>query len=146
MRSKRRELIGQLLVRKKLISRDELGRGLDEHRKSNCLLGEALMEMEAISQRSFYQTLSEQFGLDYINLQDISIKDESIDTISAEIARRHQVVPIKVSDSAVTVATSNPEDLITLDSIGFLAGRAIKIVVSTKDDITGAIRVHYAEK
>jgi len=146
VRCKRKQLIGQLLVKKNLISLDDLGRGLTEHRESKCLLGEALVKIRAISKENLYRGLSEQFGVDYVNLQHVNIRNEVIGAIPAEVAKRHAVVPINMDDKTLTVATSNPEDLLALDNISFSTGRAVKAVLSTEEDITGALKVHYAKR
>jgi len=143
MSKKESELIGQLLVRKELINIEALEKALLEQEKFGGLLGEALVKLDFITEEKFYKTLSAQLGLEYVRLKNINIATSVISEIPAKFACHYELMPIKVEDTVITVAVSNPLDIHTMDDIKLLLKKDVKIVLTSKKDITEAIKKYY---
>jgi len=143
MLQKESELIGQLLVRKELINIGALEKALLEQEKFGGLLGEALIKLGLISEDKFYKALSEQLGLEYARLKNINIAPFVISEIPAKFACHYELMPVKIEDSVITVAVSNPLDIHTMDDIKLLLKKDVKIVLASKKDIMEAIKKYY---
>ncbi|MCK4462839.1 MAG: type II secretion system ATPase GspE [Candidatus Omnitrophica bacterium] len=137
------DLIGQLLIQRKLIIIEQLERALSEQEKSGGLLGSALVRLGFITEEDLYQVLSEQFDTKYVRLKNIEIPHSVIAEIPAKFATHYKLIPISFRENTITVAMSNPLDIHTLDDLKLLLNRDIKTVLSSENDILDAIKKYY---
>ncbi|HEY5891810.1 MAG TPA: GspE/PulE family protein [Chthoniobacterales bacterium] len=102
-----------------------------------------LVQQGSITQQDITRTLAAQAGMEFFDLAQKSIEPEVIEQISLEVARRYKVVPVSVNDQLLTVATSNPLDFETFDSLSFLLRREVEFVCTTADQIADALVRYY---
>lgn len=140
---RRAKLIGQLLLQKKLITSEQLTQASTEQRKSGRLLGTILMRLGVINEDNLYDALSEQFGAEYIKLRKMNIHPTAIDEVPAKFVTQYDLIPINVEGNKVTVAMSNPNNLVALDNLRFLLGKYIQPVLASEGDIAEAIKRYY---
>jgi type IV pilus assembly protein PilB len=104
--------IGEMLIAKGLLTQEQLNDALAEQRITKELLGKILIKRKLVSEDDFFKTLSEQFNLPYIHLKkeakyiDMSLAMQ----LSASLILEHQCVPISKKEYIVTVAIANPLD------------------------------------
>ena len=137
------ELIGQLLIQKGLITLENLERALLEQEKSGGLLGTILVRLGFITDEKLYKVLSEQFGTKYVKLKNIKIQRSTIEQIPAKFATHYKLIPISFEENTITIATSNPLDIHTLDDLKLLLKKDIKTVLSSESDIMSAVKRYY---
>ena len=106
-------------------------------------MGEVLIEEGLISEEQLIQSLGQQLGFPFVNLHQILISDEAMKTITEEIAKRYQVVPIKLDKQTLTIAISDPLNMTVIDNLSLLTGYKIDVVVATKKDIEWSINRYY---
>jgi type IV pilus assembly protein PilB len=136
--------IGELLVREKLISLQQLRRAQDESKKANTSLGYQLARMGFISDEEITEFLSQQYRVQSIDLEEFEIDDEVAKLVSQEVCDRHRVIPVSRAGSTLIVAMSDPSNLHAIDDIKFLTGYNVEPVVASEAAILSAIEVSYA--
>jgi type IV pilus assembly protein PilB len=143
MTAKNSKLIGELLVQKKLITVEQLEQALGEQKETGGLLGAILVKSGFIIEEKLYEALSEQFGTEYVKLKDIDIPHSAIEKVPAKFVTHYKLIPISFEGNTVTIATSDPMDIHTLDDLKLLLKKDIKTVLSTESDIIEAIKKYY---
>ena len=103
-----------------------------------------LIENDILEEDLVLQTLAAQFGMELISLDGFEIPADVRETITTEIARRYKVVPVYMTDDALTVALSDPLDFDTLDSLRYVLKRHVEGVVASRDEIRTALDSYYA--
>jgi type IV pilus assembly protein PilB len=78
-----------------------------------------------------------------VGLTDIN--PEVADLIPGRIARKHVCVPIKSDAETITLAMANPMDLLAIEDIGHLTGRAVVPMVGRFADVENAVAKYYWE-
>ena len=141
MRKDRR--LGELLISKKLITRDDLDLALEQQQKNGYQLGRILIDMGAIAEDVLIAILAHQAGVPYIDLADVKIDRAAVSLVSEKMARKWGLVPINIEDNELVIAVSNPSNVMALDELKLKTGYRIKPMVSTKTDITDAINYQY---
>lgn len=84
-----------------------------------------------------------QAGMAWIDLSDKIIPPEVIAQITADDARRFKIVPIGIGEMGLIVAISDPFDLNTIDSVGFVLQREVELVCSSPEQIQQALIKYY---
>jgi len=136
--------LGELLVRQKLISLQQLRVAQEEQQKSGASLGYALAKMGFISDQEITEFLSQQYRVQAIDLTEYEIDKDVTKLISNEVCLRHKIIPVSRAGSSLIVAMADPSNLHAIDDIKFLTGYNVEPVVSSEGAIVAAIERHYA--
>jgi general secretion pathway protein E/type IV pilus assembly protein PilB len=89
------------------------------------------------------QAKAAQFGAEVIELGDLRIPDEVIQSVPRHIAKRYKAVPVGMLDNTISVAICDPSDLDTIDSLRHLLHKDIEVKVASEESIDAAITRYY---
>jgi type IV pilus assembly protein PilB len=135
--------LGELLVREKLISLQQLRQAQEEQRRSGQNLGYTLSKLGYISDDDITSFLSSQYRLPAIDLDSYEVDAEVIRMVSREVCEKHKILPVSRSGSSLIVAMADPTNLHAIDDIKFLTGYNVEPVVASETAIHQAIERYY---
>jgi len=135
--------LGELLVREKLISLQQLRQAQDEQKASGRNLGYTLAKLGYISDEEITSFLSSQYRLPAIDLDEFEVDAEVIKLVNREVCEKHKILPVSRSGSALIVAMADPTNLHAIDDIKFLTGYNVEPVVASETAIHNAIERYY---
>ncbi len=104
-------------------------------------LWEAVVELELTTDETLLGTLSKRFGLKLADLSDS--ESAARDLVPEGVARRYQVLPIRVTPSALDIATANPFDLDCEKTLAFATGREVRSLLASPRSIQDKIDEFY---
>jgi type IV pilus assembly protein PilB len=137
--------IGQIMIERKLITRDQLEAMLDEQKKnSGELLGQIGERLGFVSDEQVAECLAEQFHLQVISLADFVITPEILAYVTEPMANLYRVVPIAFRDNSLTIAMCDPQKFAILDELRSFLGYDVRAVVATPKDINKALERYYS--
>ncbi|MFP6684471.1 MAG: ATPase, T2SS/T4P/T4SS family, partial [Polyangiaceae bacterium] len=136
--------LGELLVREKLISLQQLRQAQEEQRRGGTKLGYALAKLGFVSDGEITNFLSSQYRVPAVDLSDVEIEDELTKLVAREVCERHTIVPLLRQGSNVTVAMADPTNLNAIDDIKFLTGYNVNVVVASETAILECIEAAYS--
>lgn len=137
-----REKIGDILLKAKLITKQQLEQALQDQKRDGRPLGRILIEEEIINEGQLAEALAKQKNLPLISLGEYEINLAAATQIQESVARRYRVIPINYDDGKIVLAMANPLDINAVDDIRVMTRREVVPVVSTETDILSAIN-HY---
>ena len=85
--------LGDLLVKEKVISPEQLDQAIKAQKASNCRLGSALVKLGFLTDEDVTNFLSRQYGVPAINLSYFEIDPSVVKLIPFETAKRYQFCP-----------------------------------------------------
>jgi type IV pilus assembly protein PilB len=137
--------LGDLLVREKIITSDQLDKALKAQRDSgpNSRLGSTLVHLGYVSDEEVTNFLSRQYGVPAINLQYFEIDSSVVKLIPEETAKRYQILPLSRVGASLTIAMVDPTNVFAMDDIKFMTGFNIEPVVASESAIMDAIEKAY---
>jgi type IV pilus assembly protein PilB len=137
--------LGDLLVREKIITADQLDKALKAQRDSgpNSRLGSTLVHLGFVSDEEVTNFLSRQYGVPAINLQYFEIDSSVVKLIPEETAKRYQILPLSRVGASLTIAMVDPTNVFAMDDIKFMTGFNIEPVVASESAIMDAIEKAY---
>ena len=135
--------LGELLVREKLISLQQLRQAQEEQRQTGTNLGYALAKLGYISDGEITNFLSSQYRVPAVNLDDYEIDPEIAKLVSKEVCEKHKTIPISRTGTSLVVAMADPTNLHAIDDIKFLTGFNVDPVVASETGIAAAIERTY---
>jgi len=135
--------LGELLLKAKLITEDQLNKALDEQKQTGGRIGEHLVRLELVSEEDILDCLSQQYGVPSINLRHFEIDESIVRLIPADVARKYQFIPVSKTGATLTVAMSDPTNVFAMDDITFITGYRVEPVVASEEALREAIDNYY---
>jgi type IV pilus assembly protein PilB len=135
--------IGDLLLKEKLISPEQLNQALEYQKKYGGRIGSILVELDFVTEDDITNVLSHQYGVPSINLDYFEIDPDVVKLIPLETAQKYQVIPLSRVGSTLTIATTDPSNVFAMDDIKFMTGFNIEPVIASEGAITRAIEKYY---
>ena len=120
--------LGELLLREKVVSPDQIKTAIDLQKQKNIPIQTALVSMGYISEEEIAQALSRQLGYPYIDLDQFEVYPDVINLIPAEISKKYMIMPIHRIRSFLTMAMVDPTDLEVIEDVRFRTGLTGQLV------------------
>jgi len=136
--------IGELLLEKGFITPQQLEKSLKEQALSGRRLGEILVERDYISEDQLIDTISERLSIPRVSLSSMVIDPNVVQRVSVELARRYTLIPIFEIGNTLTLAMSDPLNILAIEEIKYRTGRNIKRAVASSTEIKDAIDQYYS--
>src|SRR5690242_19659109 len=135
--------LGDLLVKEKVITPEQLSQATKVQKETNCRLGSALVKLGFLSEEDVNNFLSRQYGVPAINLSYFEIDPTVVKLIPFETAKRYQILPLSRVGASLTIAMVDPTNVFAMDDIKFMTGFNVEPVVASETAISDAISKFY---
>jgi len=140
--------LGELLIKEGIITQQQLEKALNIQKQEGGRLGEILIRLGMIKEGQLILILGKQLNIPYFspgselnpaggqNLEQI---------IPKEFALKNLVLPLSHTLGSLTVAMTDPLDLILIDNLRKITGFDINPVLATRADLNSAIEKLYGK-
>src|ERR1700678_3901213 len=135
--------LGDLLVKEKIITPEQLEQATKAQKEQNCRLGSALVKLGFLTDEDVTNFLSRQYGVPAINLSYFEIDPAVVKLIPFETAKRYQILPLSRVGASLTIAMVDPTNVFAMDDIKFMTGFNIEPVVASESSILAGIEKSY---
>src|SRR5579863_5350339 len=137
--------LGDLLVKEKIITPEQLEQANKVQKEQSCRLGSALVKLGFLTDEDVTNFLSRQYGVPAINLSYFEIDPAVVKLIPFETAKRYQILPLSRVGASLTIAMVDPTNVFAMDDIKFMTGFNIEPVVASEAAIAAGIEKAYGE-
>src|SRR5262245_14261330 len=135
--------IGELLLKEKRITPEQLQQALNHQKTNGGKLGHNLVSLGLVKDEEITALLSRQYGVPSINLTQFEIDPSVIKLIPADTAQKYQIVPLSRAGATLTIAMTDPINVFAMDDIKFMTGYNVEPVVASEVAVTDAIQKYY---
>jgi type IV pilus assembly protein PilB len=135
--------IGDLLLREGLITREQLDRALREQREHGWRLGYTLVKLGYIRETELARMLGRQYRIPAVDLSRFQVDPRILKLIPAEMALKHQLLPLRKEGRTLTIALSDPTRMGVLDDIKFKTGFDVYPVVAGEYTLRTLLEKHF---
>jgi len=135
--------IGELLLKEKRITADQLQQALNHQKAGGGKLGYNLVKMGFVKDEEITALLSKQYGVPSINLAQFDIDPGVVKLIPPDTAHKYQIVPLSRSGGTLTIAMTDPTNVFAMDDIKFMTGYNVEPVVASETAVIEAIQKYY---
>jgi len=135
--------LGELLLREKLISPEQLSKAIEAQKEGGGRLGYNLTTLGFVTEQELTRFLSTQYGIPTVDLTAEDIDPDIITLIPEEVSRKYHIMPISRTGSTLVIAMADPSNIFAIDDIKFLTGYNVEPLVASDEAIKKAIDEHY---
>ena len=137
--------IGELLLKEKRITPEQLQEALNYQRQNGGKLGFNLVKLGFVKDDEITALLSKQYGVPSIALGQFEIDPAVIKLVPAETAQKYQIIPLSRSGATLTIAMTDPTNVFAMDDIKFMTGYNVEPVVASETAVVEAIQRYYGK-
>jgi type IV pilus assembly protein PilB len=135
--------IGELLLKEKRITPEQLQQALNHQKGSGGKLGYNLVKLGLVKDEEITALLSKQYGVPSINLSEFELDPAVIKLIPSDTAQKYQIVPLSRAGATLTIAMTDPTNVFAMDDIKFMTGYNVEPVVASETAVIEAIQRYY---
>ncbi|PYT32389.1 MAG: type II secretion system protein GspE [Acidobacteria bacterium] len=137
--------LGEMLLERHLIEREDLDRALEIQKERGDKLGKILVDLGFIAMRDVLAALSDQLSVPLHALEEPPPAAPEIEGLSPRFMRQCRFIPVAVDDSSVTLAMTDPLDFETISAVHSFCGLRVKTALAGEQEILDAIDKYYGE-
>src|SRR5690348_10802435 len=135
--------IGELLLKEKRITPEQLQEALNYQRQNGGKLGFNLIKLGYVKDDEITALLSKQYGVPSIALGQFDVDAAVVKLVPAETAQKYQIIPLSRSGATLTIAMTDPTNVFAMDDIKFMTGYNVEPVVASETAVVEAIQKYY---
>ena len=134
-----------ILIRRGIISKDQLSEAEQMARDQNLNVGDCLVRLDYATGDEVTRAMAEYHSLDFIELNATRIPEEIIEQVPESIARENAILPLDLDEDALKVIVSDPYDIETIEKLRFILNRKVEIALAPRESILEAINHYYGQ-
>jgi len=135
----------EILLRKRVISQDQLNEAKQVSQQQNTSLPETIIKLGYASGEDVMRAVAQEHGRDYVDLTEVTIPETIIELVPESVARENAILPLAEEDDALKVIVSDPYDIDTVEKLRFILNRRIEIALAPREKILEAINKYYSQ-
>ena len=122
--------IAELLVRGGIVSRDQLVQAQEKERDNGSSVIRELVRLGFTTEDALTEFLAKQFSIEKVDLSPSEIEDSVFSLVPPQLVQKHQLVPVKLLGSTLTVAMADPTDLVAINEVKFITGYGVRVMLA----------------
>ena len=134
-----RKRLGDILIERGLLNEQQLQLALEDQRTSGDKLGDILVRLGYITAEKMADALSVHLGYPRVDLARQYIAPEIVELVPDQFLQSHDVLPLAVENSILTVAMTDPLNIFVIDELQRITGMAVNPVIATAKEIKTAL-------
>ena len=138
--------IGELLLDDGRVTQVRIDEAMERQKTAGGKLGSHLVQLGFVRDDEIASLLSRQYGVPFIDLGRFDIEADVIELLPAATVRKYETVPVSRTGAALTIAISDPTNVLAVDDIQFRTGCQVEPVVATQTAIAAAVERYYGER
>ncbi|HLU24768.1 MAG TPA: type IV-A pilus assembly ATPase PilB [Longimicrobiales bacterium] len=135
--------IGDLLLQSGLINQEQLSRAQADARANGTRLGYSLVKLGIVDEQELTRVLARQYRVPAVDLDRVTIDPKILRLVPADLALKHQVLPLRRVGRTLTVAMANPSDTGALENLRFVTRHDIEPVIVGEFTLKKHLERHY---
>ena len=134
-----RRRLGDILIERNLLNEQQLNEALTMQRNSGEKLGTALVKLGFVTAENMADALSDHLGIARVDLDRHYISTPVVKMVPEELLASHEIFPLSVENNQMTVAMTDPLNILIIDELQRITGLSIKPVIATGKEIKSAL-------
>ncbi|MDQ1509722.1 MAG: type pilus assembly protein PilB, partial [Actinomycetota bacterium] len=131
--------VGQTMIDRGLVTIDQLDAALELQRSTGQRVGDALVEIGALSRFDLTRVLADHLGVPFVDLQAKQPDPLLTSVLPEEVARRYNALAITRWNDQLVIAMANPNDLFALDDLHLVTRSPIIAAMADEAHLAAAI-------
>ena len=134
-----------VLIRRKLISPDQLAEAENLAGSTGIKLQDAFVKLQTLSAVEVMQAVAEHHGVQFVDLAELEIPKAVIELVPESVARENVVLPLTLEGNQLKIITADPANYETIQKLQFILNKDVIPVLAIQEQIQEAINRNYGQ-
>ena len=135
--------VAELFIEQHVLQPSQADDVLSEASLNGKTIAQAMVDSGFVDEHSFYQTIADALGTEYVDLSQREIPPEILKMVPSGLARLHRALPIGLSGNTLRLALADPLDPQAAEDLRFALGKDVDVVVASTEQIEDRIKQYY---
>lgn len=140
----KKQLLGNILVKRQVITEEQLSQALEVQKKDSKFLGEVLIGLGYLEERDVVVALVVQCNFPYIAIDKYDIDRSIVQLISKEMVLKYQLMPLDRVGDVLSVVMVDPLNMAAKAELQRHTNCHIAPFIATRTEIMKAIERWYS--
>lgn len=138
--------IGELLIERRLINRQQLAKALHEQKKNGGYVSQHLISLGFVDEKNIAECLVEQYRFAYLPLASFEINAEALKVIPFKLVNIYSLLPVEKMGNTLSVVMADPLNEGVIDMLRQTTRCNIQVFIGTYTEIRRAIDKYFAQE
>jgi type IV pilus assembly protein PilB len=134
-----------ILLKKRLLSPDQLEEAVAMASSTGMKLQDALAKMNYVTAIESAQAIAEKSNLQFVDLSTLEIPKAVVELVPESVAREKLVMPLGLDGNVMRIAMADPSNYDALQALQFVLNRDIQPVLAVQEQIVETINKNYGQ-
>jgi twitching motility protein PilT len=139
-------VLGEFLVDRHVLSRDDLQVAIAEARRTGDPLPAVLLRHNLVGEKDLTAAIAEALSLRFIDFTDSPLNPDAATTVPADVARQHLAIGVDFEGAKLVVALAEPADDVAITAVGAATGYEIIPAAAGRYELARAIESVYGSE
>ncbi|GIW40561.1 MAG: type IV-A pilus assembly ATPase PilB [Candidatus Binatia bacterium] len=135
--------LGELLVKRGRLQPGQAAEAARKQQEEGGSFASQLVALGYLDETELTTFLQREYRLPLVDPAGMEVPPEVLRLVPVNLVRRYEIVPIGLSGSTLTVAMSDPSNIVALNEVKFLTGYDVKVAVAPVSSVRQFIETHY---
>lgn len=135
--------IQDILIKNGIIKKEELDKILKEVKKEDTNLLNYLIDKKFAKEEFIYEAIANHLKIPFIDLKNQVIPGEILFLIPSPLAKTHQIIAFRSEENAVSVATTDPDNIEIFEFLNKKTNKEVKVYLTTPTAIKKILRQYH---
>ena len=138
--AKKRKRLGEIIYQAGLIEKEPLVNAIKTAKATNRRLGQVLIELGLIDEESLTKIIAQQFEMEYVNLDQITLPSDATKLIPEDLMKKHNILPLSKDNGRLKVIIGDPLDIDAMDMLRFRLNSELDYCIANPSKIRSYIQ------
>ena len=139
----RSDRLDEILCQGNVIDKNKIEEARKIQQEKGGRLSQILVDNGFITEKTLLSIIAKEFDIPPVDLARFTIDSALLELIPEHIARRYFLIPLARLGKTLTIAISDPSNIVAIDDLKIRTGLKIKMVLASPKNITTAIERFY---
>jgi general secretion pathway protein E len=140
VQSTQQEYLAEVLVRRGVVSTEQMSAFLSTAIEKSQPVTEVLVQANAVAEERIAEALAEEFGLGLLAKIDVgNVHLGLVERVPITYAKQHKILVLSEDDQKVCCAIADPLDVTAIDDVRTIFGKPVELLVTTETAVLDAI-------
>ena len=137
------KILHKALIKNHVLSVAQVQTYVAEAQTAGMPFKDYLLSKEIVTTKQILIALSQSLNLDIIHFNEISIEQPVIERVPIKFAWYYKIMPIKIENNVLTIASAAPLDIKTQDDIRVHLGIEVNVVLADEHELIESFKKYY---
>lgn len=138
--------LGDLLVKSGTITQAQLDEALKLQSDTGDRLGSVLQKHGFITEKQLIDTLMNQLGVEFIDLNSCNIPSEMAQILPKSVAKKYGAIPVRVTRSDIYLAMADPLNFVAIEEVRSITRRRVVPLIAASAAVERAVQNLYSNQ